>query len=80
MMGQSKWDEKMYSKYSHTFLRLVYVSFKINIDLFSTNNKNTTNEVTKNFAIITNDSITCFTIAIQRYICVLLLSFEVVFA
>ena len=47
-MGQSKWDEKMYSKYGHTFLRLVYVSFKINIDRCSTFNKNTTNEVTKN--------------------------------
>ena len=63
MMGQSKWDEKMYSKYGHAFLRLVYVSFKINIDRCSTFDKNTINEVTKNlefdvfiifFAIITN--------------------------
>ena len=45
MMGQSKWDEKMYSKCSHTFLHLVYVSFKINIERCSTFNENTTNSV-----------------------------------
>ena len=57
MMGQSKWDEKMYSKCSHTFLHLVYVSFKINIERCSTFNENTTNSIRRPFAIIINDII-----------------------
>ena len=76
MMGQSKWDEKMYSNYSHTFLHLVYVSFKINIERCSTFNENTTNSVTR----FINDIIACFTRGIPSHICVLLLSFEVLFA
>ena len=75
MVGQSKWDEKMYSKYSHTFLRLVYVSFKINIERCSTFNENTTNSVRR----FIDDIIACFIRGIQSYLSVVLLSFEVLF-
>lgn len=73
MMGQSKWDEKMYSKYSHTFLHLVYVSFKINIECCSTFNENTTNSV-RRFIIGS------YARGIQSHMRVLLLLFKVLFA